>query len=81
MDSNEEKKEIPHQHKNLLFHLRRAFQFLVRVVTNVTIEPGLFLISLAVNVEDIVLTQMLLYKSCRIDFGFNQTVCENLVTN
>ena len=80
MDSKEEKIEVP-ERRGLLFYLMRLFHFLKRVVTNVTIEPGLFLIALGFNVEDIVLTQMLIYKSCRIDFGYNVTVCDNLVSD
>ena len=26
-----------------------------------------------------VVIQMIIYKSCRVDFGYNDTVCENLI--
>ena len=56
-------------------------QFIRLAITNITIEPALFLLSFSGNLEDISVNQMLIYKSCRVDFNFNETVCDNLVTD
>ena len=63
---------------NFLF---RVIQFIRLAITNITIEPALFLLSFSGNLEDISVNQMLIYKSCRVDFNFNETVCDNLVTD
>ena len=59
----------------------RLYQFLRMVVTNMTIEPGVFLLAFSGNMDDISVNQMLIYKSCKVDFEFNSTVCDNLVTD
>ena len=56
--------------------------YIMKVLTNITIEPAYFLISFAVHIDDVALSQMTIYKTCRDDFGYNETVCddENLLT-
>ena len=55
--------------------------YITKVFTNITIEPAYFLISFAAELDDVSLSQMTIYKSCRADFHYNDTVCENLVTD
>ena len=53
--------------------------FIKKVIKNITIEPAMFVISLAVMLDGVSYGQMVLEKSCKVDFGFNDTVCDNLV--
>lgn len=53
--------------------------FIKKVLKNITIEPAMFVISLAVMLDGVSYGQMVLEKSCKVDFGFNDTVCDNLV--
>ena len=39
----------------------------------------MFLTSFAGQLGDAAESQMIIYKSCRVDFGYNDTVCENLI--
>ena len=50
-----------------------------KIVSNITIEPALFLISFARGISGVSYEQMLIEKTCKNDFGFNDTVCDNLV--
>ena len=56
--------------------------YIMKIFQNITIEPAYFLISFASGIDDVSASQMLIYKTCRADFGFNETVCddENLLT-
>ena len=60
-------------------NLPSAIAFLLKVLSNITIEPSLFLINFGDVLDDISFTQMVLFKSCTVDFGFNETVCNDLV--
>ena len=60
-------------------NLPSAIAFLMKVLSNITIEPSLFLINFGDVLDDISFTQMVLFKSCTVDFGFNETVCNDLV--
>ena len=33
------------------------------------------------GIDDIIINQITIHKSCKVDFGYNDTVCENLVTD
>ncbi len=52
-----------------------------RVVTNITIEPAMFLVAFAAQMDNIAVSQMNIYKSCRIDFNYSEEVCNNLIPN
>ncbi len=39
----------------------------------------MFLISFSNSLDDVSVKQMQIYKSCHVDFGYNDTVCDNLV--
>ena len=53
----------------------------MKVLKNITIEPASFLISFSTQMDDVSLSQMTIYKTCREQY--NETVCDdsNLVTN
>lgn len=50
------------------------------IFTNITIEPAMFLIAFSSSLDDVSVKQMLIEKTCRYDFLFNDTVCDNLLT-
>ncbi len=52
---------------------------LKRIADNITIEPAMFLISFASSIDNVAISQMNIYKSCRVDFGYNDTICLNLI--
>ena len=56
--------------------------YILKIFQNITIEPAYFLISFASGIDDVSASQMVIYKTCRDDFGYNETVCddENLLT-
>ena len=51
------------------------------IFQNITIEPASFLISFSTQMDDVSLSQMTIYKTCRENY--NETVCDdsNLVNN
>ncbi len=49
------------------------------ILTNITIEPAMFLITFSSSLDDVSVKQMLIEKSCRTDFQFNDTICDNLL--
>ena len=51
------------------------------ILSNITIEPAMFLIMFTSHLDHIAHSQMVLDKCCKIDFGYNDTVCDNLVTD
>ena len=55
---------------------RQASRFL-RIFSNITIEPALFLISFSMSMDDVSLAQMTLYKTCKENY--NDTVCLDLL--
>ena len=62
--------------------IKRTTARLKKILTNITIEPAVFLISFSTNMDDVSLSQMTLYKSCENDFPqYNHTTCLNLVQN
>ena len=61
--------------------IRRSAGRLQRILRNITIEPAIFLITFSTTMDDVSVDQMTIYKSCRIDFGYNDTVCTNIVTD
>lgn len=57
--------------------------WLLNFVKNITIEPALFLISFSTQMDDVSLQQMIIYKTCMLDFedqsfGGNETICSSL---
>ena len=32
------------------------------------------------GIDNIIINQITIHKTCKVDFGYNDTVCENLVT-
>ena len=62
--------------------IKRTTARLKKILSNITIEPAVFLISFSTNMDDVSLSQMTLYKSCENDFPeYNHTTCLNLVQN
>ena len=56
---------------NLTFNLKRIW-------ANMTIEPAMFLMAFTWSLSGSTGSQLLIYKSCRIDFNQNDTTCHNL---
>ena len=54
---------------------------IVRIVKSITIEPAVFLVSLSTTIENIANSQIAIDKTCEVEFEYNQTVCDNLVTD
>ena len=62
--------------------VKRTSSKIGNVVRNITIEPAMFVINFATQMDDVSLDQMTIYKACKVDFPeYNETVCENLVTD
>ena len=57
---------------------KTIFNGLVKIITSITIEPAMFIITFGDIVDEVSLSQMTIDKSCRSDFDFNETVCDNL---
>ena len=55
-----------------------AFAMLDKVWSNMTIEPAMFLMSFAWSLSGSTGSQLLIYKSCRIDFNQTDETCQNL---
>ena len=64
----------------MLAWLFQAGEKLKQGFKNVTIEPAIFLIAFSDILDDISVKQMQIDKCCHVDFGFNDTVCDNLVS-
>ena len=58
-----------------------VLSYIMKILTNITIEPAMFMLAFADGLDDVSLSQMIIEKTCRVDFDFNQTVCDNLVNN
>lgn len=58
--------------------IKRTQDRLMRILRNVTIEPAMFLIMFSSSIDNIASDQLVIMKSCKMDFGYNDTVCENL---
>ena len=50
-----------------------------KIVSNITIEPALFLTTFAKSLSSVSFDQMLIEKTCKVDFEFNDTVCDNIL--
>jgi hypothetical protein len=61
--------------------MQRLLAKIKLILLNITIEPAMFLISFSNSLDDVSVKQMQIYKSCHVDFGYNDTVCENLVSD
>ena len=46
---------------------------------NITVEPVIFFIMFSSGVDNVSLSQLKIQKACKIDFEFNDTVCDNLL--
>ena len=55
--------------------------FFVKLLKSITIEPAVFLVSLSTTIENIANSQLIIDKTCEVDFDYNETVCDNLVTD
>ena len=56
--------------------------FIVKLAKSITIEPAVFLVSLSTTIENnIANSQLVIDKTCEVDFNCNETVCDNLVTD
>ncbi len=59
--------------------LHKFGSWLKAAFLNITIEPAMFMTAFAWSVDNIAIEELTIYKSCRNDFGYNKTVCENLL--
>ena len=59
-----------------LFH--RTSNMVRNVISNITVEPALFIMFLGLGLDHSTLDQMQIDKCCRDDFDFNKTVCDHL---
>ena len=50
-----------------------------KVWQNLTIEPALFLLAFAGGMSTSTGNQLLIYKTCRVDFNQSDTTCHNLL--
>ena len=48
------------------------------VWNNLTIEPAIFLWAFTIYLRGSTSSQLLIYKSCRVDFNASDAVCQNL---
>ena len=68
--------------KPVKMKLRESLNYLkskvVLAFRNITVEPAFFFLTAAKMMEPAPLNYMLIYKTCRIDFGFSEEVCNNL---
>ncbi len=64
---------------NFRTFLRKIAEKTRLVVSNVTIEPARFLLVFSSVMDGLAISQMTIYKSCRLDFGYNDSVCSNLI--
>ena len=58
--------------------LLNGWTFFLNVISNITLEPGVFLLYLAGDMGYASWNQMLIIKACH-DLGHNSTTCENLL--
>ena len=58
---------------------QRAIGTAMNILRNITVEPVMFLYFFSGNLDSISLSQLKIIKSCKHDFDFNETVCENLL--
>ena len=50
----------------------------MKILSNLTIEPAFFIMSVSIALEQIATQQMVVLKSCRIDFNYTDEICYNL---
>ena len=62
------------------FLQNRLLGGLVKIITSITIEPAMFILTFGDICDEVSLSQMIIDKSCRSDFDFNETVCDNLTS-
>lgn len=55
-----------------------VFLMLDKVWANMTIEPAMFLMTFAWSLSGSTGSQLLIYKTCRIDFNQTDETCQNL---
>ena len=73
--SEKEKTESLPMRKPVSSELNAKIQ---KIWANLTIEPAMFLMSFAWSLSGSTGSQLLIYKSCRIDFNQTDETCHNL---
>ena len=58
-------------HPSVLPNIQKYFK-------NFTIEPAVFLIAFSSAMDQVATSQMIALKSCKNDFAFNDSICNNL---
>ena len=58
--------------------VRGGSSFLMKIFSNLTIEPAFFIMSVSIALEQIATQQMVVLKSCKHDFNFTEEICNNL---
>ena len=51
----------------------------ISVMQNLTLEPVLFFMSFVGSMDSASIGQLVIDKSCNIDFNFTQEICDNLL--
>ena len=65
--------------KNSLPNNNKSQNIFTKIASNITIEPALFLTTFAKSLSSVSFDQMLIEKTCKVDFEFNDTVCDNIL--
>ena len=58
--------------------VRGSGGYLMKILSNLTIEPAFFIMSVSIALEQIATQQMVVLKSCKIDFNYTDEICNNL---
>ena len=78
MDQEEKSRQLIYEREQLSWPTRIKSR-LLKIWRNITVEPVVFFIMFSSGVDNVSLSQLKIQKACRIDFHFNDTVCDNLL--
>lgn len=56
----------------------KIWNYLKKVVSNITVEPVVFLTCMGVGLYMIVSSELYIQKVCKVNLGFNDTICDNI---
>ena len=59
---------------------RKIWTKIKEAISLITVEPALFFIYLSDGMDNIALEQLKIQKACQNEFNFNETVCDNLLS-